>query len=75
MLYDGYEFASYAEAHDQLAELTRRAAEVEPATESDWFIAAALMAWGSGSRVTTRAGRCWPQKRSSGRSASTTRAA
>jgi DNA-binding CsgD family transcriptional regulator len=47
MLYDGYEFASYAEALDQLAELARRAAEVEPVTESDRFIAAALMAWGS----------------------------
>jgi DNA-binding CsgD family transcriptional regulator len=47
MLYDGYEFASYAEAHDQLAELTRRAAEVEPTAETDRFIAAALTAWGS----------------------------
>ena len=48
MLYDGYEFASYAEeAHNQLAELARRAAQVEPATERDRFIAAALMAWGS----------------------------
>jgi DNA-binding CsgD family transcriptional regulator len=47
MLYDGYEFASYAEAHDQLDELARRAAEVEPTAESDRFIAAALMAWGS----------------------------
>jgi DNA-binding CsgD family transcriptional regulator len=47
MLYDGYEFASYAEAHDQLAELARRAAEVEPTAESDRFIATALMAWGS----------------------------
>jgi DNA-binding CsgD family transcriptional regulator len=47
MLRDAYEVASYAEAHDQLAELTRRAAQVEPATESDRFIAAALMAWGS----------------------------
>jgi DNA-binding CsgD family transcriptional regulator len=47
MLYDGYEFASYAEAHDQLAELTQRAAEVEPTAESDLFIAAALTAWGS----------------------------
>jgi DNA-binding CsgD family transcriptional regulator len=47
MLYDGYEFASHAEAHDQLVELTRRAAEAEPATETDRFIAAALMAWGS----------------------------
>jgi DNA-binding CsgD family transcriptional regulator len=47
MLRDAYEFASYAEAHDQLAELTRRAAEVEPVTETDRFIAAALMAWGS----------------------------
>jgi hypothetical protein len=27
MRYDGYEFASYAEAHDKLAELTQRAAE------------------------------------------------
>jgi DNA-binding CsgD family transcriptional regulator len=47
MLYDGYEFASYAGAHDQLAELTRRAAELEPTAESDRFIATALMAWGS----------------------------
>jgi DNA-binding CsgD family transcriptional regulator len=47
MLYDGYEFASYAEAYDQLPELTRRAAEVEPTAESDRFIAAALLAWGS----------------------------
>jgi DNA-binding CsgD family transcriptional regulator len=47
MLYDGYEFASYAEAHDQLAELTRRAAELEPTAETDLFIAAALTAWGS----------------------------
>jgi len=47
MLRDAYEFASYAEAHDQLAELTRRAAEIEPVTETDRFIAAALMAWGS----------------------------
>jgi DNA-binding CsgD family transcriptional regulator len=47
MLYDGYEFASYAAAHDQLAELTQRAAEVEPTVESDLFIAAALTAWGS----------------------------
>ncbi len=47
MLRDAYEFAGYAEAHDQLAELTRRAAEVEPVTETDRFIAAALMAWGS----------------------------
>jgi DNA-binding CsgD family transcriptional regulator/tetratricopeptide (TPR) repeat protein len=47
MLYDGYEFATYAEAHDQLAELARRAAEVEPATETDRFLAAALKTWGS----------------------------
>jgi DNA-binding CsgD family transcriptional regulator len=47
MLRDAYEFASFAEAHDQLAELTRRAARVEPVTETDRFIAAALMAWGS----------------------------
>jgi DNA-binding CsgD family transcriptional regulator len=47
MLRDAYEFASFAEAHDQLAELTRRAAEVEPITETDRFIAAALVAWGS----------------------------
>jgi DNA-binding CsgD family transcriptional regulator len=47
MLYDGYEFASYAAAHDQLAELTQRAAEVEPTAERDLFIAAALAAWGS----------------------------
>jgi DNA-binding CsgD family transcriptional regulator len=47
MLRDAYEFAGYAEAHDQLADLTRRAAEVEPVTETDRFIAAALMAWGS----------------------------
>jgi DNA-binding CsgD family transcriptional regulator len=47
ILRDAYEFASFAEAHDQLAELTRRAAEVEPVTETDRFIAAALMAWGS----------------------------
>jgi DNA-binding CsgD family transcriptional regulator len=47
MLRDGYEFAGYAEAHDQLAELTRRTAEVRPATESDRFTAAAVMAWGS----------------------------
>jgi DNA-binding CsgD family transcriptional regulator len=47
MLYEGYEFATYAEAHDQLTELTRRAAEVEPTAEIDRFIAAALMAWGS----------------------------
>lgn len=47
MLRDGYEFASYAEAHGQLAELARRAAEVEPVTESDRFIAASLIAWGS----------------------------
>jgi DNA-binding CsgD family transcriptional regulator len=47
MLRDGYLFACYAEDHDQLAELTRRAAEVRPATETDRFIAAALLAWGS----------------------------
>jgi DNA-binding CsgD family transcriptional regulator len=47
MLYDGYEFASYAKAHDQLHELTRRAAELEPTSESDRFIATALTAWGS----------------------------
>jgi DNA-binding CsgD family transcriptional regulator len=47
MLYDGYEFASYAGAHDRLDELTRRAAELEPTAESDRFIATALMAWGS----------------------------
>jgi ATP/maltotriose-dependent transcriptional regulator MalT len=47
MLYDGYEFASYSEAHDQLAELARRAAEVEPASETDRFLAAALKTWGS----------------------------
>jgi DNA-binding CsgD family transcriptional regulator len=47
MLYDGYEFATYAEAHDQLAELARRAALVEPATETDRFLAAALKTWGS----------------------------
>jgi DNA-binding CsgD family transcriptional regulator len=47
MVYDGYEFASYAEAHDQLDELTRRAAEVQPTAENDRFIAAALTAWGS----------------------------
>jgi DNA-binding CsgD family transcriptional regulator len=47
MLYDGYEFATYAGAHDQLAELARRAAEVEPATETDRFLAAALTTWGS----------------------------
>jgi ATP/maltotriose-dependent transcriptional regulator MalT len=47
MLYDGYEFASYVEAYDQLDELTRRAAEIEPTSESDRFIATALMAWGS----------------------------
>jgi DNA-binding CsgD family transcriptional regulator len=47
MLYDGYEFASYAKALDQLAELTRRAAQIQPATENDRFIATALMAWGS----------------------------
>jgi DNA-binding CsgD family transcriptional regulator len=47
MLYDGYEFASYSEAHDQLAEFTQRAAELEPTAETDLFIAAALTAWGS----------------------------
>jgi DNA-binding CsgD family transcriptional regulator len=47
MLYDGYEFATYAEAHDQLEELARRAAELEPTAETDRFIATALMAWGS----------------------------
>jgi DNA-binding CsgD family transcriptional regulator len=47
MLYDGYEFASYAGAHDRLAELARRVADVEPTGETDRFIAAALTAWGS----------------------------
>jgi DNA-binding CsgD family transcriptional regulator len=47
MLRDAYEFARYAEDHDQLAELARRAAELEPTAESDLFIAAALTAWGS----------------------------
>jgi DNA-binding CsgD family transcriptional regulator len=47
MLYDGYEFASYAGAHDHLDQLTRRADEVEPTAENDRFIATALMAWGS----------------------------
>jgi DNA-binding CsgD family transcriptional regulator len=47
MLYDGYEFATYAEEHDHLDELARRAAEVEATAESDRFIAAALRAWGS----------------------------
>jgi DNA-binding CsgD family transcriptional regulator len=47
MLRDGYVFACYAEDRDQLAELTRRAAQVRPATETDRFIAAALLAWGS----------------------------
>jgi DNA-binding CsgD family transcriptional regulator len=47
MLRDAYEFARYAEDHDQLAELARRAAELEPAAETDLFIAAALTAWGS----------------------------
>jgi DNA-binding CsgD family transcriptional regulator len=47
MLYDGYEFASYAGAHEQLGEFTRRAAELEPTAETDLFIAAALTAWGS----------------------------
>jgi DNA-binding CsgD family transcriptional regulator len=47
MLRDAYEFAGYAEANDHLAELTRRVAEIEPVTETDRFIAAALMAWGS----------------------------
>jgi DNA-binding CsgD family transcriptional regulator len=44
MLRDAHEFAGYAEEHEQLAELTRRAAEVQPVTEADRFIAAALMA-------------------------------
>jgi DNA-binding CsgD family transcriptional regulator len=47
MLRDAYEFASYAEAHDQLAEVTRRAAEVEPVNDTDRFLAAALLTWGS----------------------------
>jgi hypothetical protein len=36
-----------AEAHDQLVELARRAAGVRPVTDTDRFLAAALMAWGS----------------------------
>ena len=47
MLRDAYEIASYAEAHDQLSAITRRAAQVEPASDRDRFIATALMAWGS----------------------------
>jgi DNA-binding CsgD family transcriptional regulator len=47
MLRDAYEFAAYTGDHDRLVELARRTAQVEPATESDRFIAAAIMAWGS----------------------------
>jgi DNA-binding CsgD family transcriptional regulator len=47
MLRDAYEFAGHAGNHDQLGELTRRTAQVEPVTDADRFIAAALMAWGS----------------------------
>jgi DNA-binding CsgD family transcriptional regulator len=47
MLRDAYELAGSAGNHDQLVEITRRAAQVEPATETDRFIAAALMTWGS----------------------------
>jgi DNA-binding CsgD family transcriptional regulator len=47
MLRDAYEFAGHAGSHDQLVEVTGRAAEVDPATETDRFIKAALMAWGS----------------------------
>jgi DNA-binding CsgD family transcriptional regulator len=47
LLRDAYEFAGSAGNRDQLVEITRRAAKVEPATETDGFIAAAIMAWGS----------------------------
>jgi DNA-binding CsgD family transcriptional regulator len=47
MLRDAYEFASYAGDYDQLVELSRRAAEVQPATDTDRFLAAALLTWGS----------------------------
>ena len=46
MLRDAYELAGSAGNHEQLVEITRRAAQVEPATETDRFIAA-LLAWGS----------------------------
>ena len=46
MLRDAYELAGSAGNHDQLVEITRRAAQIEPASETDRFIAA-LLAWGS----------------------------
>jgi DNA-binding CsgD family transcriptional regulator len=47
MLRDAYEFATYAEDYDQLVDLSRHAAEVQPATDTDRFLAAALLTWGS----------------------------
>ena len=75
MLRDAYEFAGHAGNHDQLVEITRRAAQVDPATETDRFIAAALMAWGSELSATMRVERYSPRRRSSAWSDSTTRAA
>ena len=46
MLRDAYELAGSAGNHDLLVEITRRAAQVEPATERDRF-SASLLAWGS----------------------------
>jgi DNA-binding CsgD family transcriptional regulator len=47
MLRDGYEFACMAGSHDQLIELSRRAAELQPASETDRFLATGLMVWAS----------------------------
>jgi tetratricopeptide (TPR) repeat protein len=47
MVREAYECATYAEVNDQLAQLCRRAGELQPVTETDRFIAAAVMAWGS----------------------------